>query len=195
MKQFCGLGKEEPLSSWSNSKHPLTIIHCVVSDFWKSEVLKNNWIWKISSSFSFLPFLWQLIPQRGKNTQINAEGISSLKRKISRAVSCYHSFLLLFDPNHTCGDASVILATAMTLTSETRGSPVAGHPSFPGVWRARESISWTSHWTALAFPIINFTQATNLCSVNHTCGLGKVDGPCLSHSYRVCLSPSISSSI
>lgn len=42
MKQFCGLDKEEPLSSWSNSKHPLTIIHCVVSDFWKSEVLKNN---------------------------------------------------------------------------------------------------------------------------------------------------------
>lgn len=54
MKQFCGLGKEEPLSSWSNSKHPLTIIHCVVSDFWKSEVLKNNRIWKTSCSFSFL---------------------------------------------------------------------------------------------------------------------------------------------
>lgn len=42
MKQFCGLGKEEPLSSWSNSEHPLTVIQCVVCDFWKSEVLENN---------------------------------------------------------------------------------------------------------------------------------------------------------
>lgn len=42
MKQFCGLGKEEPLSSWSNSEHPLTVIHRVVCDFWKSEVLENN---------------------------------------------------------------------------------------------------------------------------------------------------------
>lgn len=73
MKQFCGLGKEEPLSSWSNSKHPLTIIHCVVSDFWKSEVLKNNRIWKISLSSSFLPSLWQQTPQWDKNTLINTE--------------------------------------------------------------------------------------------------------------------------
>lgn len=68
MKQFCGLGKEEPLSSWSNSKHPLTIIHRVVSDFWKSEVLKNNRIWKISSSSSFLPSLWQQTPPWDENT-------------------------------------------------------------------------------------------------------------------------------
>lgn len=162
MKQFCGLGKEEPLSSWSNSKHPLTIIHRVVSDFWKSEVLKNNQIWKTSSSFSFLPSLWQQTPPWDKNTLINAVifffFFSFLKYG---AVSCYHSLPLLSDPNHACGEGPVIPAKAMTLTSETRGSPVAGHPGFPGVWRARESISWTSHWTTLAFPIINFTQATN----------------------------------
>lgn len=160
MKQFCGLGKEEPLSSWSNSKHPLTIIHCVVSDFWKSEVLKNNRIWKISPSSSFLPYPWQQTPPWDKNTQINAEWISFFFLNYG-AVSCYHSLSLLSDPNHACGEAPVIPAKAMTLTSETRGSPVAGHPGFPGVWRARESISWTSHWTALAFPIINFTQTTN----------------------------------
>lgn len=38
---------------------------------------------------------------------------------------------------------------------------VAGHPSFPGIWRARESVSWTSCKTTLAFPIINFKQATD----------------------------------
>lgn len=48
MKQFCGLGKEEHLSSWSNSECPLTLIYHVVCDFWKSEALENNQIWKIS---------------------------------------------------------------------------------------------------------------------------------------------------
>lgn len=155
MKQFCGLGKEEPLSSWSNSKHPLTIIHGVVSDFWKSEVLKNNRIWKKSFSSSFLPSLWQQTPHWDKNTAINRDVF--LKYGL---VFCYHSFPLLSDPNHSCGEAPVIAAKAMTLTLETRGSLFAGHPGFPEAWRRRESISWTSHRNTLAFPIINFTQAT-----------------------------------
>lgn len=157
MKQFCGLGKEEPLSSRSNSKHPLTIIHRVVSDFWKSEVLKNNRIWKISSSSSFLPSLWQQTAPWDKNTPINTQ--SSLFK--FGFIHCYHSLSLLSDPNHTCGEAPVKPAKAMTLTSETRGSWVAGHPSFSETWWARESISWTNHRTTLAFPIINFTQATS----------------------------------
>lgn len=41
---------------------------------------------------------------------------------------------------------------------------VAGHPGFSGIWRARESVSWTTCKTTLAFPIINFKQATNLPS-------------------------------
>lgn len=87
MKQFCGLGKEEPLSSWSNSKHPLTIIHCVVSDFWKSEVLENNRIRKISSSSSFLPSLWQQAPPWDKNTLVNEFLLLSLSRFRSRTRS------------------------------------------------------------------------------------------------------------
>lgn len=47
MKQFCGQGKEEPLSCWSNSEHPLTIIHRVVCDSWRSKALKNNRIREI----------------------------------------------------------------------------------------------------------------------------------------------------
>lgn len=68
---------------------------------------------------------------------------------------------LALDPNYVCGESPVVAAEAMTLTLETRGSPVAGHPGFPGMWRAGESIFWTSHRKSLAFPIINFVQATN----------------------------------
>lgn len=130
MKQFCGLGKEEPLSSWSNSKHPLTIIHYVVSDFWKSEVLENNWIWKISSSSSFLPSLWQQTPPWDENTSNKQQSEYLLLLLFLWSASCYHSLSLLSDPNHACGEAPVIPAKAMTLTSETRGSPVAGPPRF-----------------------------------------------------------------
>lgn len=157
MKQFCGLGKEEPLSSWSNSEHPLTIIHCVVCDFWKSEVLENNWIWKISPSSSFLPSLWQQTSLWDKNTPTSECFFLWIMGLYNAITACP----LFSDPNQVCGKAPVIPAKAMTLTSETRGSPVAGHPGFPGIWRARESISWTSHRSTLAFPIINFTQATN----------------------------------
>lgn len=48
MKQFCGLDKEEHLSSLSNSECPLALIYHVVCDFWKSEALENNQIWKMS---------------------------------------------------------------------------------------------------------------------------------------------------
>lgn len=54
MKQFCGLGKEEHLSSWSNSECPLTLIYHVVCDFWKSEALENSQIWKFSPLLFFL---------------------------------------------------------------------------------------------------------------------------------------------
>lgn len=124
-----GWVKEEPLSSWSNSKHPLTIIHCVVFDFWKSEVLKNNRIWKISSSSSFLPSSVATGSTVGRKYPDKCTlNISS--QKYMGAVSCYHSLLLLSDPNHTCGEAPVKPPTATTLTSETRGSLVYRPPTF-----------------------------------------------------------------
>lgn len=158
MKQFCGQGKKEPLSCWSNSEHPLTIIHRVVCDSWRSKALENNRIREI--------FVLLFIPSLAAATNF-AVGIkisqhhSDLLFEKNGALECYHRFSLLSGPKQVCGGAPVIPAKAMTLTSETRGSLVAGHPGFPGIWRARESVSWTSHRTTLAFPIINFTQATN----------------------------------
>lgn len=76
MKQFCGLGKEEHLSSWSNSECPLTLIYHVVCDFWKSEALENNQIWKISALL--LSFL--LCGNKLSGTRVNTVCFS-LKKK------------------------------------------------------------------------------------------------------------------
>lgn len=158
MKQFCGLGKEEHLSSWSNSECPLTLIYHVVCDFWKSEALENNQIWKISPLL--LSFL--LCGNKLSGTRVNIVCFSFKKIKNTEVLTTIMlSYLVLSVWSKLCLWWISIPAEAMTLTLETRGSLVAGHPGFPGMRRAGKSIFWTSHRNTLAFPIINFVQATN----------------------------------